>query len=173
MRVCPDSISALFQGPAATFFVLVSEIFPWNFRYCMHLAYLFHRFRTLVPTSSAVNIIHPQSPGERPQENRFLGLGTFLRALYVQYFTDLFTVWKMFHKLSPILFISFSYVCSCQYGISPFLKIISKQSTSCQKRGLMWRTPDTWPLLRNRSVSIRIDIQRFCLVCKQIRFYPY
>ena len=53
------------------------------------------------------------------QENRFWGLGTFLHVFLVQQFTDLFTVWKMFHKLSPILCISFSYVCSRQYGISP------------------------------------------------------
>ena len=36
----------------------------------------------------------------------------------------LFTIWKMFHKLSLILFINFSYVCSRQYGISPCSKTI-------------------------------------------------
>ena len=46
---------------------------------------------------------------------------TFLHVLYVQYFTDLFTVWNMFHKLSLILCISFSYEPSRQYGINPFL----------------------------------------------------
>ena len=35
--------------------------------------------------------------------NRFLGLGTFLRVFYVQYFTNLFTILKMFHKLALIL----------------------------------------------------------------------
>ena len=37
------------------------------------------------------------------QRNRFLGLGTFLRVFYVQYFTDVFTILKMFHTLSLML----------------------------------------------------------------------
>ena len=64
----------------------------------------------------------------RPKKIGFGGLGTFLAALLIRIFTDLFTVWKMFQKLSPILCISFSYVCSRQYGISPFLKTILNQS---------------------------------------------
>ena len=37
------------------------------------------------------------------QENVCWGPVTFLPVLYLQYFTDLFTILKMFHKLSPML----------------------------------------------------------------------
>ena len=38
--------------------------------------------------------------------------------------TDVFTVWKMFHKLVLILCISFSYEPDGHYCISPFIKTI-------------------------------------------------
>ncbi len=60
------------------------------------------------------------------QENRFWGLGTFLAAFYVQYFTELFTILTIFYKFSPMFHKSFSYEPSRQYGISPFSKQFQK-----------------------------------------------
>ena len=60
------------------------------------------------------------------QENRFWGLGTFLHVFFVHKFTDLFTVWTILYKFSPIFHKSFSYEPSRQYGTSPFLKTITK-----------------------------------------------
>ena len=54
------------------------------------------------------------------QENRFWGLGTFLAVCLVKNVTDLFTIWKMFHKLSLMLHKSSSYILSRQYSSSPF-----------------------------------------------------
>ena len=62
------------------------------------------------------------------QENRFWGLGTFLRVFDVQNFTDLFTVLQIFYKFSPMLHKSFSYEPSRRYGTSPFLKTIVNKS---------------------------------------------
>ena len=52
----------------------------------------------------------------------------FLLVFYVQYFTDLFTILKMFHKLSLMLHKSWSYIPSRQYGTSPFFKTSLKKN---------------------------------------------
>ena len=62
------------------------------------------------------------------QENRFWGPVTFLRVCDVQNVTVLFTTLQILYKFALILCISFSYVCSRQYGISPFFKTILKYS---------------------------------------------
>ena len=61
-------------------------------------------------------------------ENRFWGLGTFLVVFYVQKIINLFTVFLIFYKFGQIHDKSWSYICSRQYGISPFLKSIVKKS---------------------------------------------
>ena len=54
------------------------------------------------------------------QENRFWGLGTFLLVFAAHKFTDLFTIWTIFHKFGLIHDKSLSYICFRQYGISRF-----------------------------------------------------
>ena len=59
----------------------------------------------------------------------------FCRFLYVQKIIDLFTVFKISYKFALILFISFSYEPSRQYGTSPFSKTLLKNRNDC-KRGI-------------------------------------
>ena len=58
---------------------------------------------------------------------------TFLPVFQVQYFTDLFTILKMFHKLSLMLHKSWSCICYRQYGISPFSSTSLKKSKYLRK----------------------------------------
>ena len=60
---------------------------------------------------------------------------TFLPVSDVQHFIDLFTILTIFYKFALILFISFSYEPSRQYGTSPFSKTILKNRNDC-KRGI-------------------------------------
>ena len=90
-----------------------SDQFCWE-----HLLYIFQIFKIFNLVSRFFRF--------QTQENRFLGLGTFLAFLHVQKIIDLFTrlaifykFWKMFHK-------SCSYEPSRQYGINPFFKTIIK-----------------------------------------------
>ena len=79
----------------------------------------------------------PDFSDSRPKKIGFGAWGRFCLFLFVCNFTDLFTVWTIFYKFSPMLHKSFSYEPSLQYGISPFKKtIINKSKYSICKIGI-------------------------------------
>ena len=85
-----------------------------------HLLYIFQKFQNLEPGFHIFQI-----PGPK---NRVWGPVVFLPVFYVQKFIDLFTILPIVYKFALILFISFSYEQSRQYGTSPFLKTLLKKS---------------------------------------------
>ena len=62
------------------------------------------------------------------QKIGFGASGRFLAFSHVQKIIDLFTILQIFYTFALILFISFSYETSRQYGTSPFSKTLLKKS---------------------------------------------